>query len=275
MSLIDLNPSRSMKSSDSGRPLRDGALGFPPQHLRQIPRVVERRQVVGDRQRFGALHPQRVVERDRAGLDGRLERRLRRAGSRGSPLETAGDRARRRAPTVRPRQVSGNPSAAHAVRAGERRSVERSADANGVAGANDQARDRLRPPARRRRRAPRDGHRPHAAALSVGRQPSASRGRGSRPPGVLEHRVGDAVRIEAGVDRADHVREGRRRATAAAEAAPGAAAAARRGPDACGGGRPEPASWTTGARLPTSPGQSALRPIGMTDASKSFYPPKI
>ena len=57
VSFTDLKPSRSMKSSDSGRPLRDGALGFPPQHLRQVPRVVELSQVVGDGQRLGPLHP--------------------------------------------------------------------------------------------------------------------------------------------------------------------------------------------------------------------------
>ena len=33
VSLIDLNPSRSMNSSDSGRPLRERPLGFAAQHL--------------------------------------------------------------------------------------------------------------------------------------------------------------------------------------------------------------------------------------------------
>ena len=33
-----------------------GALGFTAQHLRQVARVVELRQIVGDRQRLGALH---------------------------------------------------------------------------------------------------------------------------------------------------------------------------------------------------------------------------
>ena len=42
-----------------------GALGFPAQHLVQVARVVQLRQVVGDRQRLGALQPQRVVERQR------------------------------------------------------------------------------------------------------------------------------------------------------------------------------------------------------------------
>ena len=45
-----------------------GALGFPAQHLRQIPRVVELGQVVGDRQRLGPLHPQGVIERKRPGF---------------------------------------------------------------------------------------------------------------------------------------------------------------------------------------------------------------
>ena len=57
VSFTDLKPSRSMKSSDSGRPLRDGALCFPPQHLRQVPRVVELSQVVRDGERLGPLHP--------------------------------------------------------------------------------------------------------------------------------------------------------------------------------------------------------------------------
>ena len=68
-----------MKSSDSGRRCANGALHFPPQYLRQIPAVIERGQIVGDRQRFRALDPQGVVEGDRAGLDGRLYRGLCRA----------------------------------------------------------------------------------------------------------------------------------------------------------------------------------------------------
>ena len=39
------------------------ALGFPSQHLVQVPGVVELRQVVGDRERLGPPQPQRVVER--------------------------------------------------------------------------------------------------------------------------------------------------------------------------------------------------------------------
>ena len=46
------------------------ALRLASQDLREIPRVVQLRQVVGDRQLFGALHPHGVVDRD----GGRFER---------------------------------------------------------------------------------------------------------------------------------------------------------------------------------------------------------
>ena len=69
VSLTLLNPSRSMNSSDSGRPLREARLVSLPEHQIQIARVVEMRQVVGDRQLFGPLQQQRVVEGDRRRLE--------------------------------------------------------------------------------------------------------------------------------------------------------------------------------------------------------------
>ena len=80
-----------------------GALGFPAQDLRQIARVVELRQVVGDRQRFGARDAQRVFERDGARLERREQRRLGRRRERGLA---------RRGPLSRPTSAADRPSPA-------------------------------------------------------------------------------------------------------------------------------------------------------------------
>ena len=85
-----------------------GALGFPAQHLRQVARVVELRQVVGDRQRLGPRDSQGVIERDGPRLQGPTAAP---PGSRGANRGSR-DRGRRSsptsAPTVLPRHSSGN-----------------------------------------------------------------------------------------------------------------------------------------------------------------------
>ena len=58
-----LNPSRSMNSSDSGRPLREARLVSLREHEVQITRVVEMREVVGHRELFGPLQQHGIVER--------------------------------------------------------------------------------------------------------------------------------------------------------------------------------------------------------------------
>ena len=129
VSLIALKPSRSMNSSDSGRPLRDARLVSRRSTCDQVARVVELRQVVGDRQRLGALHAQRVIERDGC----RLQRSS--AAPRASPARIAvparrhpiepDQRADRAAPA---RQRKPDGGARHArLRVGSRRSVVRSA----------------------------------------------------------------------------------------------------------------------------------------------------
>ena len=91
------------------------ALGFAAQHLRQVARVVQLRQVVGDRQRLGALHAQRVVERDGAGLERQQQRRQRRRQRIAARATRALRSMPTSAPTVRPRPLSGNASAAAAA----------------------------------------------------------------------------------------------------------------------------------------------------------------
>ena len=89
-----------------------GALGFPAQHLRQVARVVELRQVVGDRQRLGARDSS-------ARYRARSPPAPAPAGAPpASPARTAGSRADgalsspTSAPTVRPRHSSGKAIAA-------------------------------------------------------------------------------------------------------------------------------------------------------------------
>jgi hypothetical protein len=53
-------------------------LGFAPQHLREISRIVKLRQIVGHRQRFGALHPHGIVEREGGRFECSLEHAERR-----------------------------------------------------------------------------------------------------------------------------------------------------------------------------------------------------
>ena len=55
-SLTPLNPSRSMNSSDRAGRFWMRASSAPPQHLRQVARVVELGEVVGDRQRLDPLY---------------------------------------------------------------------------------------------------------------------------------------------------------------------------------------------------------------------------
>ena len=65
VSFTALKPSRSMNNIDNARFGAHGALGLAPQRQVQIPRVVQPRQVVGDRERFGAFDNQRVLQRQR------------------------------------------------------------------------------------------------------------------------------------------------------------------------------------------------------------------
>ena len=108
LSLTCLKPSRSRNSSDSGRPLRDRALGLAAQHLVQVPRVGQPRQVVGDRQRLGLLERERVVERDGRRLEDAAQRQQqRRRRATGAVADGCGSsRPARRSPA--PRQMSGN-----------------------------------------------------------------------------------------------------------------------------------------------------------------------
>src|SRR5215471_2933402 len=69
---VQVDEEERQRPSASGR-----ALGFPPQYLREVARVVQLRQVVGDRQRFRALHAHGVVERDPARFEREEQRGLR------------------------------------------------------------------------------------------------------------------------------------------------------------------------------------------------------
>ena len=81
-----------------------GPFAFPPEHLGQIPRVVELGQIVGDGQRLGALHPRGVIERDGGRLehhpDGRTDVRRNRRYLRGRGCVYADDRAHGAPPTA-------------------------------------------------------------------------------------------------------------------------------------------------------------------------------
>ena len=74
LSLIDLKPSRSMNSRESGRPFRLASARFAPQSHVEVTRVVQAGQIVGDRQRFRPLQQQRSIERETGRAQQHVER---------------------------------------------------------------------------------------------------------------------------------------------------------------------------------------------------------
>src|SRR4029078_4125763 len=195
---VEIDEQQRQRPSAARRPL-----GLAPHHLRQVPRVVQRPQTAGDRQRLGALHPDRVIERNRARLQHREQRRLRR---RREPWLTRGRAAIQ--PDERP------PRAAAALeRKGHRRDappgleppilpdVHRRTDPPVF---QDPLPDRYRGRLERRRHAARS-QRPHAGVVNGVDDP-----RGRRQPlrRARDDGIGAALRVEARVDFANSFREG-------------------------------------------------------------------
>jgi hypothetical protein len=232
----------------------------PNRATMSVARVVQLRQVVGHRQRLGALHAQRVVERDRAGLERRQHRRQRRrAEARLAARRRAVDRHQR------PHDPAAAPQGKRQRRRGrlDRRPRQAAVDPQigrpeRLARPDHPAADRVRRRLERRRQPPR-GHRPQVPRLVVGGHHQPARDRD--PVGRLgDHGLGDTLRVQAAVDRPDHLGEGVRTRQAAPQRRlvrpqpPGEIRAHRRR-------QSFPARWTTGASLPTCQGQSALGPI--------------
>ena len=127
-------------------------------------------------------------------------------------------------------------------------------------GADHQAPDRVRGRFNRSRE-PARGHRPHLS-LRIRRQNEPG---GCRDPVryARQQRLGHPLRIEAAVHRASHFGE----CVGAGKLTSKRRLALPEPRRKVGTDRPGiPARGSTGARLPTSPGQSALRPIGMADS---------
>ena len=190
-----------MNSSDSGRPLRDARFVSRRSTCVQIPRVVQLRQVVGDRQRLGALHAQRVVERDRARFNPGKQRRHRRGIELRCRL--------RRHPVDRDQRTHRPPPA------GERKTQRRDLGLVGnaailphargrkhLAGAHHPAADGMGAGVERRRQ-PVRGHRPRVPP-AVHRQDEPG-GRGYPLGGLRQQGLRHLLGLEARVHRADHV----------------------------------------------------------------------
>jgi hypothetical protein len=172
-----------------------------PQHLEQVPRVVQLRQIVRDGERFRALHPQRVLEGNGAGRnpgEQHVDRRGRqfRSGLRRHTIDRddgadgAAAALERKCHRRRPRPVRDAP----VVR-----------DAGGtvnLAAAHDPGADRLGG-AFERRREPVDRHRTGAPA-AVNRQHEPA-GRGDPVRDACDQRLGDPFRVEGGIHRTHHV----------------------------------------------------------------------
>ena len=177
------------------------ALGLAAQHLREIARVVQLRQIVGDRQRLRPLHAERVLERDRARLEPaeqRRERARRKTGRapRGDAID-GHERADRTPPArQRERRHRRERGVAHASILGDVGGREQ------LAAADHPAADRVRRGLERRRQ-PAGRHRTRAPS-PVNRE--------HQPPGrrnpvrhACHEGVGDLFGVEARVHRANHV----------------------------------------------------------------------
>ena len=181
---------------------------------------------------------------------------MRRRARTAAPLSPARDRARRARRSSGRGTTSGNPSAAPTALSGHAAILGRRWPAQNTSPVRiTHAPTRARP-----LRAAASGPRPPSAASAAavdGEHEPAGRRHPVRD--ARDERLGDALGIEAGIDRADHVGEYIGAGKPALERRLQAAGAARKVP--ARGRRRLSCSTATGARLPTCPGQSALRPV--------------